>query len=183
MHGLDTMIDRKSDDGLSPDDSFEILSNARRRYMIDYLHQQGGAESLSNIADHIAAREYDTPVDQIDNDQRRRVYISLYQTHLPKLVEYGVVEYDEDEKIVGLTGRVADIDRFLYIDSREPGRWWVLYVGLTAVAAGLFVGTWLEWYPLSILTEELLALLVAAAFVTLSAAHYAAVRFGRRHRS
>lgn len=176
------MVDRKSDDGLSPDDVFEILSNARRRFMIDYLHQQGGSQSLSDIADHIASREYETPVDQIGNDQRRRVYISLYQTHLPKLVEYGVVEYDEDEKSVSLTRRVADVDRFLYINNEGPGRWWVLYVVLTAVAAGLLAGTWLDWYPFAMLSEELLVLLVAAAFITLSAAHYAAVRFGRRHR-
>lgn len=176
------MVNRNSNDELSTDDVFEILSNARRRFMIDYLHQQGGAESLSDIADHIASREYETSVDGINNDQRRRVYISLYQTHLPKLIEYGVVEYDEDEKTVSLTRRVADVDRFLYIDNAGSGRWWLLYVGLAAVAAGLFVGTWLDWYPRATISEELLVLLVAAAFITLSAAHYAVVRFGRRHR-
>lgn len=176
---LITMVDREPHDGLSIDDVFEILSNARRRYMIDYLHQTGGTATLSEIADQIAAWEYETPVDDVGNDERRRVYISLYQTHLPKLVEYGVIQYDEDTKTARLTGRVADVDRYLYLDEPASGRWWLRYGALAAVAAGLTVGIWLGWYPLSIVSTEAAALLVTAAFIALSAAHYAAHRYGR----
>lgn len=166
-------------DGLSPDDVFEILSNARRRTMIHYLHQQHGHADLSDIADHIAAWEYDTTHDQITSDQRRRVYISLYQTHLPKLAEYGIVDYDEDEKTVRLTSRVKDVDRFLYIEDQKMNRWWLAYIALAIIAAMLLLGTWLNGTLRSMLSGELLALLVAMAFIILSAVHYAAVRFRR----
>lgn len=180
---LEIMDDAELNDGLSPDDVFEILSNARRRSMIHFLHEQRGQASLSDIADHIAAWEYDTSGDQVNSDQRRRVYISLYQTHLPKLAEYGVVDYDEDEKTVELTRRVRDVDRFLYIDDQPASRWWLAYVTLAIGAAALLVGTWLDGSLNSILPAEQLALLIAGAFIVLSASHYVAVRFSRRRRT
>jgi hypothetical protein len=36
------------------------------------------------------------------------MYISLYQTHLPKLTDFGLVEYDDEERIISLTARARD---------------------------------------------------------------------------
>lgn len=180
------MDDPHQTDGLSPDDAFEILSNGRRRAVIHYLHEQDGEAHLSDIADHIASWEYGVDRDEINSNQRRRVYISLYQTHLPKLAEYGVVEYDDDEKTVTLTRRVAAVDRFLYIDDREPSRWWLAYVGLATVAAILVAVSWVDGPAFSAVTNEVLALLIAGGFILLSVVHYAAIRVrrgrGRMHR-
>lgn len=40
--------------------------------------------------------ENDTTVKRLSSDQRKRVYIGLYQCHLPKMDKLGVVEYDKN---------------------------------------------------------------------------------------
>lgn len=167
---------------LSQDDIFEILSNSRRRYLIHTLHQHNGAVELSDLASYTAAWEHEVDVDQIESDQRRRVYISLYQTHLPKLVEYGVVEYDEDANTVSLTDRVDQIDHYLYIDGESSTRWWLYYASLSVVAVLLLAASWLGVYPVSLVSIDLVAQLITAGFFILAVGHYLVHRANRERR-
>ena len=60
----------------------------------------------------------------------KKVYVSLYQTHIPVLVDAGVVEYDRDRKLVRLTSRAAPLFAYLDLDlERAAG---------TARSRGLF---------------------------------------------
>lgn len=170
------MTSVEADEDLTPDDIFEILSNSRRRHLIHTLHQRGGEAALSELADRIAAAEHDIPLSEISTDQRRRVYISLYQTHLPKLEEYGIVDYDEDDKTVRLADRVDRVDHYLYIDERSSRRWWVYYASLSAAGLIVVAGTWVDLYPVSLVSTALIAQVVAVAFVVLAAVHYLATR-------
>lgn len=172
----------KATEELTQDDIFEILSNSRRRYLIHTLHQHNGAVELSDLATYTAAWEHGVDIDQIESDQRRRVYISLYQTHLPKLVEYGVVDYDEDANTVSLTDRVDRIDHYLYIDEEPSTRWWLYYASLSVVAVLLLAASWWEVYPVSTVSTELVAQLITAAFFVLAVSHYLVQRTHRRRR-
>lgn len=55
---------------------------------------------MRTLAEEIAAWEHETTVQQLGNDQRQRTYIGLYQSHLPKLDDYGVIEYNQDRGII-----------------------------------------------------------------------------------
>lgn len=98
---------------LSPDDVFEILSNHRRRMVLYYLRHHGNSSTVNELADEIAAMENELSVDEITSQQRKRVYVSLYQTHLPKMDDHDVLEYDQDEGAVSLGPQSATIDRYL----------------------------------------------------------------------
>lgn len=50
---------------------------------------------MADLAEQVAAWEHDTTVAGLSSKQRQRVYIPLYQTHLPKLDEAGLIEYDQ----------------------------------------------------------------------------------------
>lgn len=81
---------------ISKDDAFHILQNPRRRAVLRYfLESEEDRFVMGDIAEEVAAWEHDTTVSQLDSDQRQRVYISLYQSHLPKLDDHGVIEYDQ----------------------------------------------------------------------------------------
>ncbi len=98
---------------------FEILKNERRRMVIEYLkNQEDGSATLDVVAEHIAAIENDVDVSQISSSQRKRVYIGLYQCHLPKMDEYGVVDYEKSRGTIELRD-ISQFDRYLDTET-EP---------------------------------------------------------------
>lgn len=107
---------------------FDILSRARRRYVL-YLLKSKGPMELTELAEHTAAWENDVEVEELTKQQRKRVYVSLYQTHVPKLEEAGFVTYDDDSSIVRLGSQAEEIDRFL---GSEPQTypWQFVYLGV-----------------------------------------------------
>jgi hypothetical protein len=85
------------------DDTFDILRNSRRREVLVYLAgTDDDTATLSELAEHVAAKENDIDRDQLTSEQRKRVYIGLYQCHLPKMDDLGVVDYDQDRGTVAL---------------------------------------------------------------------------------
>jgi DNA-binding transcriptional ArsR family regulator len=158
----------------SKDDLFQILSNSRRRYIIYYLSQEGDALSLKDLATKIAAVESDVPEAEITSDERQRVYISLYQTHLPKLEEADIVTYDEDERTVALTDDVLDSGFFWMddVDGDAPTSWVRYYLALSAVSWALVGGVWLSLPLVSVLGWSGVALVVSLGLLVVVVAQY-----------
>lgn len=123
---------------LSQDLVFDILSNTRRRMVLYYLRQHGGPAAVQDIAEEIAALENDVDPEALSRQQQKRVYVSLYQTHLPKLETAGVIGYDEDEGLVSLTSRAMEIDTYLTPTATADYPWQLHYLGLAIVGGVLF---------------------------------------------
>jgi hypothetical protein len=108
-------------DSLSNDDLFHLLSNRRRRDVLRYLSAHEGRVDMRDIAERIAAWEHDIEVQNLRSKQRQRVYIALYQSHLPKLSEFGVIEYDRSRGHVERTALAGQLDPYLDLaSSNEP---------------------------------------------------------------
>lgn len=158
----------------SKDELFQILSNNRRRYVIYYLHEAGESMSLKNLARKIAAAEAEVPESEIDADERQRVYISLYQTHLPKLEEAGIVVYDEDERMVQLTEATLD-EGFFWMrrDDEADSSWLRYYAALSSLSWLLVVGvalalplfTTLDWMGTALVVSVGLLVLVVGQYL------------------
>ncbi|MFB6202852.1 MAG: winged helix-turn-helix domain-containing protein [Halorhabdus sp.] len=128
---------------LTPDDVFDILSNPRRRMVLYYLREHAGSVDVKELAEAIAAMENDVDVSELTSQQRKRVYVSLYQTHLPKMAETGVIDYDKDGGTVRLTDRTTAIDE--YLTTEGPSYPWRLhYLVIAAVGFGALVLSTLE---------------------------------------
>jgi DNA-binding transcriptional ArsR family regulator len=87
---------------LSENELFDVLRNPRRRATMKYLRAEGSAD-VSDLVDHVGAREFGVEPEALARGQRKSVHVSLYQTHLPKLDDAGVVEYDPDRGTVEVT--------------------------------------------------------------------------------
>lgn len=124
---------------MSPDLVFKILSNTRRRMVLYYLRRYGGSVSVAELVGEIAALQNEVTVEDLTQQQRKRVYVSLYQTHLPKLEEAGLIEYDDDDGEVRLTDQASDIDSYLTPVTEPDGRWQMPYLGLSTVGGLLFL--------------------------------------------
>lgn len=98
---------------LPKDDLFHLLSNRRRRDALAYLAANENPVDMRDLAERIAAWEHDTTVENLTSDQRQRVYIALYQAHLPKLDEYGVIDYNRPRGVVKRLPRARQLDRYL----------------------------------------------------------------------
>lgn len=83
-------------DCLSIGNVCHVLQNERRRLALSHLREADGPLRTSELAEAVAATENDTTPDQLDHSERKRVYISLYQVHLPTLDDADIVRYDSD---------------------------------------------------------------------------------------
>jgi hypothetical protein len=102
---------------------FSLMSNRRRRLVLDYLTDERQA-TLTEVTDYLAGLENGTPISQVDNDKRKSIYNSLKQTHLPKLDKQGLIEYDDSQGSIELLDqgeRVAA--NFLQSDSNDHSFW------------------------------------------------------------
>lgn len=107
---------------ISKDRVFDILSSARRRAILRYLMEHADRDefSVQELTTEIAAWEHDVTVDQLSPDQRKRVYVSCYQTHLPKLADADIIEFDRDQGIIRPTPRAEVFRRYIEPDLHNP---------------------------------------------------------------
>jgi hypothetical protein len=129
---------------LTKDEVFEVLSSSRRRRILYHLQRREGTADLRTLARDIAI---DETGETFDDDDVKRFYISLYQTHVPRLEEVGLVSYDRENQSVALTERVEVIDRMLNHDGTSERRWALYYAAIALFGGVLTVGQHLGVMP------------------------------------
>ena len=156
---------------------FKILKNERRRQVLTYLDRVGGPVGIGELAEELAAHENDTTPARVDSTQRKRVYVALYQCHLPKMAELGVVDYDRRAGVVELTEGARPVlamaDR--PIESRQP--WHRYYGGVSAGTTAVFAANYLGLLPVH-LAANVFTGFVIAVLVVLSMTHRVLTRRG-----
>ena len=155
---------------LSEDLIFDVLKNRRRRYTLHYLKQQDRPVELSELAEQVAAWENDTTVEGLSANERKSVYTSLYQTHLPKLADAGIVDYNQNRGVVELSDNAAQLEGYLRPQDEFP--WIRYYLGLAVVSAILVAGDYLGVPPFEAIPDEIWGFLIVAAFALSAATHY-----------
>lgn len=80
---------------------FSLLSTTRRRHALYCLAEASAATlSMSDLVDELAAIERRTS----DAPSREEIELALRHTHLPKLSEAGVIDYDPGRAVVSYRG-------------------------------------------------------------------------------
>lgn len=145
---------------LTKDKIFHILQTQRRRHALRYLKEHDTPVEMRDLAEQVAAWENDTTVQALASNERQRVYIALYQSHLPKLDEEGIIEYNKSRGIVE-RGQLADeFDPYLGPSNdtatdtdtetvktdgqSDEDRWFSYYRWATALSAVTFAAAWLN---------------------------------------
>jgi hypothetical protein len=83
---------------------YEVLSHSHRRFALLALRTCGGVLALADLSMAVARMEADDDGTPFSKDRARNVEVSLslYHDHVPKMVDAGVVECDEDRRVVRL---------------------------------------------------------------------------------
>ncbi len=155
---------------LSQDVVFDILSSPRRRYVLYYLRTTGETVKLTDLAEQVAAWENDTAPEAITEQQRKRVYVSLYQTHVPRLAEAGVIEYDKETGDIALAEDANGIDNYL-AKSEQPLPWQQLYLALAGISVILLGLTTLDISVFAAVPESVAAAVIITGFVVTAIIH------------
>ena len=150
------------------DELYDLLSNHRRRYVIHFCKQSEEPLTLSDLAERVAAREQDKSVAELTSAERKRVYTSLQQTHLDRLADAGMIEYDGDE--VELTDEAAELDVYLDVVPEGSISWGVYYLGLSLLSAIVLAGVWVGFVPTETVPELGWAALILSIFLVSSIA-------------
>jgi len=163
---------------LSQDVVFDILSSPRRRYVLYYLRTTGKTVKLTDLAEQVAAWENETDPEAITEQQRKRVYVSLYQTHVPRLAEAGVIQYDKESGDIVLAEDASNIDEYLG-PNEKPLPWQQLYLALAGVSVILLGLTTLDVSVFAAVPESVAAAIIVTGFVVTAMIH-SFVRLSRR---
>ncbi|KTG30384.1 hypothetical protein AUR66_08120 [Haloferax profundi] len=153
------------------------MSNHRRRYTIHYCKQVEGPIPLSDLAEQVAAWEKDKTISELRSAERKTVYTSLQQTHLPRLERAGIITYEDGE--VELTDQTERLDIYLDIVPENSIPWGVYYLGLSALSWLVIGGLWAGVLPTETIPSLVYPATIVAVF-TASAAYHAVTN--RRYR-
>ena len=156
---------------LSDDELFEVLSNRRRRYTVHALEDTESAAEIGDVAEQVAAWEYDVDVDEVSYDERKRVYTALQQSHLPMMDDAGVVDYDKNRGVVEPTDSLDDIEVYMEVVQKNEIPWSVYYLGLSGVAVSLMLAVAVGAWPFVLLPDVAWGIAVAAMFAVSAVIH------------
>lgn len=112
----------------------DILRNDRRRLAIKCLRENSGQLTVRDLSEDVATRE--TGESPAPRDKRRSVYVSLHQTHLPKLDDLDIVRYDTDSKEVELRDRATEVTTYMEVVPRYGITWAEYYLILGLLGFG-----------------------------------------------
>jgi DNA-binding transcriptional ArsR family regulator len=146
------------------DDLFVVLKNDRRRATIRLLAEREEPVSLSDVATHVADSEAETG----SGGSYRSTYVSLQQSHVPLLEEYGVVRYDRESKTLRKGPQLGPVVDYLSETGTGTGRSRVPAPELAVTVGGLAV-LLLERVGLLSIGESAVVGVAALALLTVGA--------------
>lgn len=162
---------------LSRDVKFTVLSNARRRDVLRLLRAYDEPVGIRDLAERIAAWENDTTPEAVTYKQRKRVYTSLHQTHLPALADAGLIDAVRTWEGITLTPQAQELET--YLDGTQDGStpvWSNYYFGFASVGLVVTAVAWVGLYPFSLLPGLAYATVLSVALFVTALVHVTSVR-------
>lgn len=106
MSGTTSIVDRSAESGdeirIPGSELLDPVAYRRRRYAVSGLRDQPGPITLADLADEVAVMENGTPLTEVPASEVKRIYMTLYHSHVPKLEMAGVVEYLQNGDLIEL---------------------------------------------------------------------------------
>ena len=86
---------------------YDVLSDPQRRRALAALRTCGGVLALADLAMEVARMEADEDEASFSKDRAQNVEIALYHNPVPRMADAGVVELDEERRVVRLHDAVS----------------------------------------------------------------------------
>lgn len=93
-------LEQRDESPEAVDEGLELLADERRRLFLSVMRTYGEEITLPDVAEEVAVRESGRAVTELSAERVANVYISLYHDHMPRLIEAGLIEYDQERDLV-----------------------------------------------------------------------------------
>ena len=150
-------------------EGFSLLSNHRRRFAIHFTKRHEDPVELSDVAEQVAAWELGKEIPELDYAERKRVYTSLQQTHLPRLDDAGMIKFENGR--VETTDQVEQLEVYMDIVPEDSLPWGEYYLGLSVLGVGIIGGAGVGVLTTSLISELGWALVFLAVLLSSAAYH------------
>lgn len=107
----DTPSDGRFPTARFADVAFDLLKDPHRRHALSYLLETDGPAELATLAEHVAAGSGSS--DRVPTEDVAATRTSLRHSHLPRMEDADVIDYDPDEATVALTRRAEAFESAL----------------------------------------------------------------------
>jgi hypothetical protein len=142
----------------SLDITFDVLRNRRRRLVLKAIEERGGSTTLGELAEHIGGIENNKSPKALNAQERKRVYVGLYQCHLPKMDDAGAIRFDKDRGTVERGPLAEQFHEYLEREVEIEGNWPRYYGAAVACSFVVYLGVFFVGGPTSVVTIASLAL-------------------------
>lgn len=156
---------------IETEEIFDLLSNHRRRFTLQYLRENGDESDLRTLSEQIAAWENDVEPAHVTSKQRMRAYTALRQSHLPKMDRYGIIDFDSRSGTVGLTDSASALEDYLESVASNRTPWGQYYLGMGLLGTILSVGVYFDPVPLGVVPDAVAGVAVSVAVLVLAGLH------------
>lgn len=118
---------------LSEHEIHDVLRNKRRARTLKYLRSRDETVTLRELSEELASIE--TGESPPPRSTRESVYNSLHQTHLPKLDELGIIQYEQNRKVVHLLNDAHQVEVYMEVVPNEGVPYAIYYfvIGLVSL--------------------------------------------------
>ncbi|AFK22210.1 hypothetical protein [Pyrococcus sp. ST04] len=102
-----------------------ILGNDRRFMVVEFLRKNNNTAEISQLVDYIAKME--------GNESRRHrksIYVSLVQTHLPKMEREGIIKVERGR--IMLVNVPKEVDKYIDIE-KSSSMWPIIYACFSCI--------------------------------------------------
>lgn len=147
----------------------DVLRNERRTQVLKHLQQKQETVTLRELSEQLAALE--TGEMPPPRNIRESAYNSLHQVHLPKLDEFGIVEYQQNRKLVSLADGYSQVDLYMEAVSGDDVTWATYYWVLGVLALGIVVLSSVGAVAFAVLSVPMWAVLFFCLFAVSALYH------------
>jgi hypothetical protein len=148
-------------------DIHHVLSNPRRTEALEHINDAGEL-TLRELSEAVATAESgESPAPR---NVREAVYVSLHQHHLPALHRRGIVDYDQDRKVIETLDGFRDVELYMEVVTKH-GITWADYYRLLGVTSLLLVVVSHQNVPLFSVVPGLVWATVGLAAFAVSASY------------
>lgn len=165
-NGSDVNEQIAEEESIGYDQLFGILKNKRRRKVLQYLLDVDDEITLDELAEHIAAEENGKETKYITSQERKRVYVGLYQCHLPKMADYGAISYNRARGKISTGENTELFGHYLPDETDTAARHWTSYHTELSRALALLFLTSILMGALGLITIRQLATVLLVGTLT-----------------
>lgn len=108
---------------LSLNTVFAVLSNQRRRTILSQLTTYTYPVPFEELVEIVAKQETETDSVKPSNEVYKQVAVDLYHIQLPKLADWGVIDYNENLRLIRLAETIRPLDEYLRLAEQHERHW------------------------------------------------------------